>query len=866
MRVGHLRALIRLVLLLIVIVIGGWGLGPLPAPGQGQQLPCPEKGCPEQPKDAPPPGKQWVLVIVHVGAGPKGVACSADNSPVEGAKISFIDKAGKVLKPSSEQPAQGLTDAKGRYAAYFPFTEATWDEVKKNDVKEVQIEKKDFTLDKISYIEIRAVLATMPLLARACMIAKKPTLNLSIAAAPGEQVGDLAPANKPGGSWTCVNLDNDDRDGQFDLNQNNVNGEDDLVRLTVNPPTGGNPNNEVQLRVDKQAGGGNIKVWEDIKKTKLVNLPVKYPVKDLPKTLWIEGVQGSKGARDVKLVLEPAGIFKDDQGKDITKDVKSDTVALTVIAVEKMEWVGQNNSVTGGNNLDGNAHPGPNGTVGKRVFPDAPKAGQPARDRVTLQVTLSAPVPAKFELYLRALDVDDPSSNNAPLDPNDTAPAAGKYPDTNINYTLNEDNRGSVGGFKSGQFVRRAPDVEVPATALTDPQDVKYLPATLIFNPNAKFNQVDFQVTKQPGDNFRVLASCDPDFLNDAVNQDNQQHGLEIRIAPAKGAPLALLPEHKSWQSEVLTVWRWLHLEVDSMAAPPNRPQACPGGWVVNMNTVCGRITNVAPSPQANQSLVTTDQTLEDDNQYENGSLRLGPPPARQFKSLGNTAGPNATVTVQNDATGAPPNNQPFDLHDDDNDAILPNLPDLGWMQNNDNAAQNLFAWAYIRPINDGGGGNFNQQDLTFRANVLDGQEVAQANQGRNSTNTNDFWVSYVQAVFQGWIDADNDPNDEGALLGLCRGCLTSTQNGALIYLETIRDDTQISGINQLDIERGVVVHEIGHQFKARHPTTGEPDDDIMGWAWFTNQNNRRFNERNLNQIRSICRPGVVAAAGGVCP
>ena len=303
------------------------------------------------------------------------------------------------------------------------------------------------------------------------------------------------------------------------------------------------------------------------------------------------------------------------------------------------------------------------------------------------------------------------------------------------------------------------------------------------------------------------------------------------------------------------------------MAAPPNQPpQACP--WIVNVNTVCGMITNVAAG--APNSIVTTDQFLGDSNQYENGLLRLGPQAAaRRFKVLGNTVGVNAMVTVQNDNAGAPPNNVPFDLHDDDQDNVLPRLPDLGWMQDSDTPQQNLFAMAYIRPLDDGGGNRANnQQNIAFRANIPDTQAIAQANQGRQSNNANDFWVSYVQITFQGEVDEDSDPNTEFPTYGLCRECLRGTQNGALIYLEAIRDGTQIAGINQLDIERGVVVHEIGHQFKARHPNirAGEPDDDIMGWAWFTNLANRRFNDRNLNQIRSICRPGVVAAANGTCP
>jgi hypothetical protein len=99
-------------------------------------------------------------------------------------------------------------------------------------------------------------------------------------------------------------------------------------------------------------------------------------------------------------------------------------------------------------------------------------------------------------------------------------------------------------------------------------------------------------------------------FVSQACTRANSQYN-----APAKQAV--------SWQSEVLTVRRRLHIERDSMQAPPNR---------------------ILPRPC---------------------------------------------------------------------------LPDLSWLQDNDNPNQNLFAWAYIRPIDDGEGnvGN-NQANLPFRSNV----------------------------------------------------------------------------------------------------------------------------------------------------
>ena len=281
---------------------------------------------------------------------------------------------------------------------------------------------------------------------------------------------------------------------------------------------------------------------------------------------------------------------------------------------------------------------------------------------------------------------------------------------------------------------------------------------------------------------------------------------------------------------------------------------------MVNMNTVCGSITNVAPGPQANQSLVTIDQTLEDVDQYENGLLRLGPPPARQFNALGNTAGVNATVRVQNDAGGAPPVNQPFDLHDDDNDAVLPRLPDLGWMQDSDNPQQNLFAWAYIRPVDDGGGGTTGEQGFPFDVNTEDDNEALNESyytkrQSTNS-NSNDYWVVYLLSAFQGPVFRDGDPNDQPARIGVCsfvgQAPGTICGNVLLFYVEAYRD-----ACGGLDTAPGIrsglqatVVHEVGHSFGADLFHT---EGGIMAQGCLKAP---QFTEITLNRIRSAQRPG----------
>jgi len=835
-----LKRIILAVLLMsmIVIVSGSWGSW-TPALTQGQPQPqgdpCPQAGCPEKPKDDPPAGKQWILVIVHVGAGVP--TCDPDSTPVEGAKISFYGQDNKPIPVGSQQPTNQLTDTKGRYAAYLALSRPDVEEI-----KQVKVEKAGFDLGSVAKSVVKGTFVEPFIFVRVCLKAKNPTLNLIIAAGPGEQAPNL-PEAKDEDSWTCVNLDNDNRDGTFDLNQNNVIGENDLVRLTITS-TGGNPNDQVQLKANR--GGGNIKVWEDLQKTKPVNLPYQVQVQNLPKTLWIEGVASSKGARDVELELVPVNPFK----------ATSDKVTLTVIAVEKITWIGQGNSIKGDDNLDANAHP--SGIVGKRVFPDAPAPGQPARDKVTLRVTLSAPVPGEFKLYLRALDVDDPSSNSAVLDPNDSAADPGTYPNTTINYTPHEDNRGSVDGFKAGQFEKSQPPGVVVTEPEKDNQGVIYLLAELTFKPNDKIKDVIFTVTKQPRDNFRVLASCDPKFLKDAVNLD-KDHKLDIYNAPAKQAV--------SWQSEVLTVWRRLHLEVDSMAAPGNA------------NTVNGQIASVVTDPKAEQSTVTTNQNLADQDQYQCPQGRYPHPcqlntGGRIYNTRSNSRGPNATVTVslrdaQNNLQPAPTANQAFTLHDDDQDNVLPQpvtAPGafganawLAWLQDSDQRAENLFADAYVRPVLDGGGNTTNNQaNLALDLNVEDSKLTASIVAGKQATGTNDFWISYLQAQFQGPLQRDNDPDNEvdpttGFLARL--GITPNFGDASLIYIESYRD-----GCGGTDAAAGirsgireVVVHEVGHQFTGQHTDGGIMGPYLSGTC-LPPQNS--FTDKTLNRIRSTQRPG----------
>ena len=145
------------------------------------------------------------------------------------------------------------------------------------------------------------------------------------------------------------------------------------------------------------------------------------------------------------------------------------------------------------------ANPTPAG--GLRIYPGK-QAPRDAVDRRSVWVDAEVHPPrAGVTVFFRAFDVDDPSSDSAPVDGNGSA---------------GNDNRGLP---RSGRL--RA------GSAVTDARGI----AT-----------VEFAVTRQPGDNFRVAASIHPGPLEGVAE-------IGDRIEA----------------TEPLTVWRRLHLEVDSM-------------------------------------------------------------------------------------------------------------------------------------------------------------------------------------------------------------------------------------------------------------------------------------------------------------
>ena len=165
---------------------------------------------------------------------------------------------------------------------------------------------------------------------------------------------------------------------------------------------------------------------------------------------------------------------------------------------------------------------------GKRIYPDK-QSRTDTIDRTTVQVRAKTfPKWNGMTVYFKSFDVDDPSSDSAPLDTTDEGtppqPSGG-------------DNRGlySEGTMNPSNGI-----------AITDS------------NGEAT---VDFTVSMQPGNNFRVVSTCMANSMGLHLSTSNTY--------TVKHIFLGNLPVNGYAMTDMLTVWRKLHVEVDSMGAEP---------------------------------------------------------------------------------------------------------------------------------------------------------------------------------------------------------------------------------------------------------------------------------------------------------
>ena len=505
-----------------------------------------------------------------------------------------------------------------------------------------------------------------------------------------------------------------------------------------------------------------------------------------------------------------------------------------IVAVVRVPPVREVKSVTW-EVIDSVLDDNPNTGGGKRIFPDWQFQGDTQTNRRVVRVKAETTMGQGQTVFFKSFDVDEPGTDSLPIDTNGTAAGL--------------DNRGEpkIGTLNMAQ-------------APTDSNGV----AT-----------VEFTTTMQPGDNFMVAASKDSNYLNGVVAT-----GPGLKDSSGNN-----LPTLKAKATPMLTVWRRLHVEVDSMGLVEGNRVTGNIVSMVGSGSVIGPCNPKCPAPNQ-KHMVTIDKSVES-NRYNNSQGKM---------TIGNviynvdSAGGN-TVTILTPG-GVRPVGSTYTLVDDDDynfsDVNNPLDGDEGeditemagvtfsLMQPNDNPEQNVYAAAYIRPVYDGGGSLANNRsNELFFANIpvegTRGGPAVSAQMAQNSTNNeNDaFWVVYVQLCYQGPLNLDLDLNDEPGLLGVTDSepitdttdAVTSSAGvkrggeGSLIFLEVVKDIFLVNPGSFAFVDIRTVPHEVGHQFGLQ----GDSAVPFLGIMSTSGIAPNAFTNEHLNilrwRIRSPGRP-----------
>lgn len=458
---------------------------------------------------------------------------------------------------------------------------------------------------------------------------------------------------------------------------------------------------------------------------------------------------------------------------------------------------------------DGPIDVNPNIGGGRRIFPDK-KIPAETVDRRKIRVKAqNYQATAGVRIYFRNFDVDDPSANTAPID-NETMLNAGN------------DNNGNVDGTTATRAgVLSAPPAGQPNPYNCQPFSNPSASGISCETDAAGLTKVDFTVTMQPGDNFAVVASPDEAYISSLIPAAD---GINLKDANSIQTPVTttatnscLTSSIKACRADMLTVWRRLHIEVDSM------------GNVGTDNNVTGTISAVRqisnpgcnlpppfpppplPVPRCYPTitvydLATTDGMPLEVQRFANGRIVIG---LRQFRVVQNIA---TTIELPGDPSlsrKVRPGSQ-FTLYDDDDyneddnldngdnaDPIVPLPESFKYLSAEDGLypdgkPKNMYASAYIIPEYNWvqNVATYNQTNLQFDLNVEPGNNnsnfVTIVNQNRDSRNDerDDFWLAYVLIGYQGPLLSDFDglnpagTANEAALQGFAASQTLPTELG----------------------------------------------------------------------------------------
>ena len=472
------------------------------------------------------------------------------------------------------------------------------------------------------------------------------------------------------------------------------------------------------------------------------------------------------------------------QSATITVSLVTSTYSVTSVVWEAMDSALHDNPSSMGG--------------GKCIYPDWPTSTAPSPvdkyRKVRAKATIS-PVIQGVVVAFQVFDVDDPSADATPVDGTD------------------------IGGNPYGGDNRGTPSLD--GFALTDANGVASVVLT---------------VSMHPGDNFRVAARADADYLAGCHTNNTPS------IKDASGNTVS-----EDHMTDMLTVWRRLHVEVDSMG--PEYDTGTSTGltatvltdatkhWATYQFNLYGEDWQLNPDTTQGTTFSvsnTTTNTIVVSPGDMTAVAQAGDPYRVAFAGL--AADDSLTGDVQNPDIGA--SSSAFES------AYITALQDTGW-------DSGTTPWHYHFPSNP-----------DFGAYCLGGQEQ----RGSKDDEREDYWVVYIVGIYEllAGDPHDNDPDSEVASLG---HTFEIAPGASSEWAEVDRDlaaERSWSEAQRTAVRRGTALHEIGEQFGLEHDQSLDQNGipcSVM-WAPATGADELKlpnvpllFSATHLRAIRDIPYP-----------
>ena len=477
--------------------------------------------------------------------------------------------------------------------------------------------------------------------------------------------------------------------------------------------------------------------------------------------------------------------------KGVPDSDAEDTCQVGVVTVTNVVWqtIPGNTPLAGGKIFPGKKTHNDVQTYRRKVFVKATLNMEPDEDD-------------NIEVHFKCWDVDDPSADSAPIDEDDDDPDPNKH---------SIDNNGSFNFEDTGHSV----DVLAERGLV----------------------HAIFLVSMRPGDNYRITATT-----SQKANDDLTHYKVETGNMPSSVK-----------RTPILTTWRKLHLELDSMAAGQDNP--------VSNRNIDGTWNNT-PHTGESGAEINGWNIHPDEGQYEGGTLIVSSVPFEIIDNIDDAL--DDTVYVIGNI--CPYEDQSASFTDDDICA-LPRKAYVSLMNSKFNPA-------YVEVVEEAGVYN---DDATFIANLgpSDADRANAANPVSTRTTSESYWMVQILSCHQGGRSTDGDPDsvyhwhgptsyktgDPGVTVGRTSSTSETEDNICVIYLESIRDQAAqesflvsvgllSTAYSASEIEKTTVVHEIAHVFGCMHS-----DGGIMQLG--AEDPNLYFTPVSIDKIRNLYHIGI---------